>query len=88
MTPVLTVQTRSSRQPTGRDEHHGLSARQELQFRISSRSSTIPSTWNVSPIGVNTMQNPQRLIAEYLYRAVKRPSIEDFMRIGDHAAFS
>ncbi|EMA01843.1 trk system potassium uptake protein TrkA [Haloarcula vallismortis] len=36
-------------------------------------------------IGVNTMQNPQRLIAEYLYRAVKRPSIVDFMRIGDEA---
>ena len=36
-------------------------------------------------IGVNTMQNPQRLIAEYLYRAVKRPSIVDFMRIGDKA---
>jgi trk system potassium uptake protein TrkA len=31
------------------------------------------------------MQNPQRLIAEYLYRAVKRPSIVDFMRIGDGA---
>ncbi|WP_049947582.1 potassium channel family protein [Candidatus Halobonum tyrrellensis] len=36
-------------------------------------------------IGVNTMENPQRLIAEYLYRAVKRPSIVDFMRIGEHA---
>jgi len=36
-------------------------------------------------IGVNTMQNPQRLIAEYLYRAVKRPSIIDFMRIGEQA---
>jgi len=36
-------------------------------------------------IGVNTMQNPQHLIAEYLYRAVKRPSIKDFMRIGDEA---
>ena len=36
-------------------------------------------------IGVNTMQNPQHLIAEYLYRAVKRPSIVDFMRIGDQA---
>jgi trk system potassium uptake protein TrkA len=36
-------------------------------------------------IGVNTMQNPQRLIAEYLYRAVKRPSIVDFMRIGEEA---
>jgi len=36
-------------------------------------------------IGVNTMQNPQRLIAEYLYRSVKHPSIVDFMRIGDEA---
>jgi len=36
-------------------------------------------------IGVNTMENPQRLIAEYLYRAVKRPSIVDYMRIGDEA---
>ncbi|ELZ23114.1 k+ transporter, NAD-binding protein [Halosimplex carlsbadense 2-9-1] len=36
-------------------------------------------------IGVNVMQNPQRLIAEYLYRAVKRPSIIDYMRIGEHA---
>ncbi|ADQ67799.1 TrkA family potassium uptake protein [Halogeometricum borinquense] len=36
-------------------------------------------------IGVNTMENPQRLIAEYLYRAVKRPSIVDYMRVGDEA---
>lgn len=36
-------------------------------------------------IGVNTMENPQRLIAEYLYRSVKRPSIVDFMRIGEQA---
>ena len=36
-------------------------------------------------IGVNTMQNPQRLIAEYLYRAVKRPTIIDYMRVGDEA---
>ena len=36
-------------------------------------------------IGVNTMQNPQRLIAEYLYRAVRHPSIVDFMRIGEQA---
>jgi trk system potassium uptake protein TrkA len=36
-------------------------------------------------IGINTMQNPQRLIAEYLYRAVERPSIMDFMRIGERA---
>ena len=36
-------------------------------------------------IGVNIMQNPQRLIAEYLYRGVVRPSIVDFMRIGEDA---
>jgi len=36
-------------------------------------------------IGVNTMQNPQRLIAEYLYRAVERPSIVDFMQVGEQA---
>ena len=36
-------------------------------------------------IGVNTMENPQRLIAEYLYRAVQRPSIVDYMRIGEEA---
>ena len=36
-------------------------------------------------IGVNVIENPQRLIAEYLYRAVKRPSIKDYMRVGEHA---
>ncbi|MFB6180130.1 MAG: TrkA family potassium uptake protein [Halorientalis sp.] len=36
-------------------------------------------------IGVNTMENPQSLIAEYLYRAVKRPSIVDYMRVGAEA---
>ncbi|SFG35694.1 trk system potassium uptake protein TrkA [Halopelagius inordinatus] len=36
-------------------------------------------------IGVNTMENPQRLIAEYLYYAVKRPSIVDYMRVGEEA---
>ncbi|WP_323676278.1 TrkA family potassium uptake protein [Halorubellus sp. PRR65] len=36
-------------------------------------------------IGVNTIQNPQQLIAEYLYRAVARPAIVDYMRVGDDA---
>jgi trk system potassium uptake protein TrkA len=35
--------------------------------------------------GVHTMQNPQRLIAEYLYRAVRRPAIKDYMQVGDEA---
>lgn len=36
-------------------------------------------------IGVNTMENPSRLIAEYLYRSVQRPSIIDYKRIGERA---
>ncbi|WP_232686213.1 potassium channel family protein [Halobacterium zhouii] len=36
-------------------------------------------------VGVNTIENPQRLIADYLYRAIKRPSIVDFMRVGEEA---
>ncbi|CQH64528.1 TrkA domain protein (plasmid) [Halobacterium hubeiense] len=36
-------------------------------------------------IGVNTIENPQHLIAGYLYRAVARPAIVDYMRIGEEA---
>lgn len=36
-------------------------------------------------VGVNTMENPQQLIAEYLYRAAARPAIKDYMRIGEEA---
>ncbi|MFB6302340.1 MAG: TrkA family potassium uptake protein [Haloferacaceae archaeon] len=36
-------------------------------------------------IGVNTMENPQRLIAQYLYRSVRRPTIVDFMELGGDA---
>lgn len=36
-------------------------------------------------IGVNTMENPEQLIADYLYRAVARPAIVDYMRIGEEA---
>ncbi|WP_262181458.1 potassium channel family protein [Haloarcula laminariae] len=36
-------------------------------------------------IEVNTIENPQQLIAEHLYRAVARPAIVDYMRIGDDA---
>lgn len=36
-------------------------------------------------IGVNTMENPQELIAGYLYRAVARPAIVDYMEVGDEA---
>lgn len=33
-------------------------------------------------IGVEIMENPQRLIAEHLYRQVKQPSVTDYMRLG------
>jgi trk system potassium uptake protein TrkA len=36
-------------------------------------------------IGVNVVENPQQLIADYLYRAITRPSIVDFMRVGEAA---
>ncbi|MCF2165142.1 MULTISPECIES: TrkA family potassium uptake protein [Halobacterium] len=36
-------------------------------------------------IGVNVLENPQRLIGEYLVRAVQRPSIKDFMTLGGEA---
>ena len=36
-------------------------------------------------IGVNVLENPQRLIAEYLVRAVQRPSVKDFMTLADDA---
>ena len=36
-------------------------------------------------IGVNTMENPPQLIAEYLYRSIARPAIVDYMRIGEQA---
>jgi trk system potassium uptake protein TrkA len=36
-------------------------------------------------IGVHTMENPQQLIADYLYRSVARPAIVDYMKIGEDA---
>jgi len=39
-------------------------------------------------IGANVLENPQRLIAEYLFRAVQRPTIKDFMTLaGDAEVF-
>ncbi|WP_435125599.1 potassium channel family protein [Halobaculum sp. D14] len=36
-------------------------------------------------IGVNVLENPQRLIGEYLVRAVQRPSVKDFMSLAGGA---
>lgn len=35
-------------------------------------------------IGVNTVKNPQQLIAEYFYRSVEHPSLTNWVSIGDH----
>jgi trk system potassium uptake protein TrkA len=58
------------------------------EFEIPSILSVVHEPQHMSvfrEIGVNTMQNPQELIAEYLYRAVSRPAIVDYMRIGEDA---
>jgi len=34
---------------------------------------------------VNTIENPRQLIAGYLYRAVARPAIVDYVEVGDEA---
>ncbi|MCO8243172.1 MULTISPECIES: TrkA family potassium uptake protein [unclassified Haladaptatus] len=59
---------------------------QELE--IPSLVSVVHNTEHMSifrQLGVNVIENPQRLIANYLYRAVKRPSIKDYMKVGKKA---
>lgn len=36
-------------------------------------------------IGVNVLENPQHLIGEYLFRAVQRPSVKDFIELSGSA---
>jgi trk system potassium uptake protein TrkA len=36
-------------------------------------------------LGVNAIENPQRLIAEYLLRSVERPAVTDFMHLAGDA---
>ena len=58
------------------------------EFEIPAILSVVHNTEHMDlfrRIGVNTMENPQQLIAEHLYRAVARPAIVDYMRIGDEA---
>jgi trk system potassium uptake protein TrkA len=35
--------------------------------------------------GANVVGNPNTLMAEYMYRAIQRPMIQDFMSLGGHA---
>ncbi len=38
-------------------------------------------------IGVNIVENPQQLIADYLYHSVRYPGIEDFMTLSEESEF-
>jgi trk system potassium uptake protein TrkA len=62
---------------------------QELE--ISSQVSIVHNPEHMKlfrQLGVNALENPEHLIAEYLYRAVQRPSVEDFMHLsGDAEVF-
>ncbi len=59
---------------------------QELE--ISSQVSVVHNPEHMSlfrQLGVNVLENPERLIAEQLFRAVQRPSIKDFMHLSGDA---
>lgn len=59
---------------------------QELE--IPSKVSVVQNPEHIAifrRIGVNVLENPQRLIGEYLVRAVQRPSVKDFMSLAGEA---
>jgi trk system potassium uptake protein TrkA len=59
---------------------------QELE--IPSQVSVVHNPEHMSlfrQLGVNVLENPENLIAEYLYRAVQRPSVKDFMHLSGDA---
>jgi trk system potassium uptake protein TrkA len=58
------------------------------EFDISGVTSVVHNAEHMNlfrQIGVNTIENPQQLIAGYLYRAVARPAIVDYMQVGNEA---
>jgi trk system potassium uptake protein TrkA len=58
------------------------------EFDIPTITSVVHNTEHMNlfrQIGVNTIENPQQLIAGHLYRAVARPAIVDYMKVGDEA---
>ncbi|MFB6113579.1 MAG: TrkA family potassium uptake protein [Halodesulfurarchaeum sp.] len=61
------------------------------ELEIPSRVTVVQNPEHMSlfrRIGANVLENPQRLIAEYLVRAVQRPAIKDFMSLsGDAEVF-
>jgi trk system potassium uptake protein TrkA len=57
-------------------------------FEVESRVSVVHDEAHMDlfrRIGVNTIENPQRLIAGHLYRAVQRPSITDVLHLAGPA---
>lgn len=58
------------------------------EFGIPSQVSVVRDEEHMNlfrQFGVNTVENPQQVIAQYLFRAVQRPSVEDFMQLADGA---
>ncbi|WP_135827228.1 potassium channel family protein [Halorussus ruber] len=58
------------------------------ELAIPSQVSVVQNPEHMSlyrQLGVNVLENPEHLIAEYLYRAVQRPSIKDFMHLSGDA---
>ena len=58
------------------------------EFEIPSQVSVVQNPEHMRlfrQLNVNVLENPEHLIAEYLYRAVQRPSVKDFMHLADGA---
>jgi trk system potassium uptake protein TrkA len=58
------------------------------ELGVDSRVSVVHNPEHMSlfrQIGVNVIENPQRLIAEYLLQAVQRPRVTDFMHLAGDA---
>ncbi|WP_158055774.1 potassium channel family protein [Halorussus halophilus] len=58
------------------------------EVSIPSQVSVVQKTEHMNlfrQLGVNVLENPEQLIAEYLFRAVQRPAIQDFMHLADGA---
>jgi trk system potassium uptake protein TrkA len=58
------------------------------EFEVPSRVSVVHDPEHMPlfhEIGVNAIENPQRLIAEYLLQTVQRPAVTDFMHLAGDA---
>jgi len=58
------------------------------EFEVPARISVVHDPEHMPmfrEIGVNAIENPQRLIAEYLLRTVERPAVTDFMHLAGDA---